>query len=132
MSRLKKILSLCTLALSVSSTLHPVSAQTVTQQCKDISILPTELMVTESRDHAGNHTDIHTFNRFFTYQVPHDGRPSTNVVATKFRPAHAAWRVKDKQGKARDLQHQPGHHEEEDLLLRLRSSLNSAKMDESD
>jgi hypothetical protein len=41
--------------------------QAVTQQCKDISILPTELMVTEARDAAGNYTDIHVFNRFFTY-----------------------------------------------------------------
>jgi len=55
-------------------------------------------MVTESRDHAGNYTDIHTFNRFFTYQVPHDAKPATNIVATKFKPSQAHWRVKDKQG----------------------------------
>jgi len=86
-------------------------------------------MVTEARDHAGNLTDIHVFNRFFTYQVPHDARPTTNVVSTRFKPSQAHWRVKDKQGKNREVDHST---QDEDLLLRLRSSLNSAKMDESD
>ena len=80
------------LALMPSTT----SGQAVTQQCKDIGILPTELTVTEARDADGNLTDIHTFNRFFTYQVPHDARPTANVVATRFAPSMAHWRVHDK------------------------------------
>ena len=95
-SQIFRMVSLCSLALLIGSEKPVAGAQTVTQHCKDMSILPTELMVTESRDHAGNHTDIHMFNRFFTYQVPHDGRPAPNVVSTRFRPAHANWRVKDK------------------------------------
>lgn len=85
-------------------------------------------MVTESRDDHRNLTDIHVFNRFFTYQLPHDARPKTNIVATKFKPSSAHWRVKDKQGKARQFEHSG----EEDLLLRLRATFNAAKMDESD
>lgn len=76
--------------------LRTALGQAVTQQCKDISILPTELTVTEARDADGNYTDIHVFNRFFTYQVPHDARPTSNVVATRFVPSKAHWRVRDK------------------------------------
>jgi len=72
----------------------------VSQHCKDISVLPTELTVTEARDSPGKHTDVHVFNRFFTYQVPHDARTDTNVVATRFAPSKAHWRVKDQQGRS--------------------------------
>lgn len=51
----------------VGAILGTATGQAVTQQCKDISILPTELTVTEARDTTGNYTDIHVFNRFFTY-----------------------------------------------------------------
>ena len=103
--------------------------QAVTQQCKDITILPTELMVTEARDSDQNHTDVHLFNRFFTYQVPHDARAAHNVVATRFSPAKAHWRVNDKQGRS---QTSSGSGETNDLILRLRASLNAARMDDSD
>ena len=85
--------------------------------------------MTEARDTAGNHTDIHVFNRFFTYQVPHDARPASNVVATRFVPAKAHWRVRDKQGRTQTHQPSGGAN---DLVLRLRAALNSAQMDDSD
>jgi hypothetical protein len=88
--------------------------------CDDVSLPARELVLTNARD-SGETTkllDIHTFTRFFTYQLPTPNDSDTNTVKTRFdpRPNH--------------IPTSPGAGTN-DLVLRLRASLRSADMDQT-
>lgn len=85
-------------------------------QCEDVALLPREMELTHGRDTKSKLLDIHTFTRFFTYQIPKDDQQPMNVVETRFDPT--------KDGGEEDKKH--GHH---DHVLRLRASLRAASMD---
>ena len=48
--------------------------------CDDVALMPKTIVPTRARDSKDRLLEIHTFQRFFTYQIPtkEDGR--TNVV----------------------------------------------------
>mmetsp|Transcript_21056 Transcript_21056/g.32601 ORF Transcript_21056/g.32601 Transcript_21056/m.32601 type:complete len:348 (+) Transcript_21056:176-1219(+) len=95
-----------------------VFAQTGAMQCQDVEILPHDLGLTHSKDAASEHLDIHTFSKFFTYQLPTGVDTKTNFVVTRFDPSNGVH----------------GSHEmangQRDLVLRLRATLRSADMDD--
>ena len=74
-----------------------------------------------------NYTDVHVFQRYFTYQVPHDssnhaqpGNPS--IMHMKIDPRKKGWESEPTASNA-----QPN-----DLMLRLRASFRSPRMDSMD
>lgn len=69
-------------------------------------------MVTHAEDEEVGLIDIHTFQRFYTYQLPKENKPVTNQVSTRFSPK--------------------GNDNGNDLILRLRATLRSAGMDSQD
>jgi hypothetical protein len=89
-----------------------VNAQAGAIACDDVVILPSSIAMTSSRDTGTPLLDVHTFTRFFTYQLPSDGPFHTNVVQTRFDASKEGFATTQK-----------------DLILRLRSSMRSARMD---
>jgi hypothetical protein len=88
--------------------------------CDDVALQPHKLPLTYARDSAevSELLDIHTFTKFFTYQMPNATEAETNIVKTRFDP-RAGKGTKDKGGRGG----------RKDLLLRLRASLRAAGMD---
>jgi len=82
--------------------------------CEDVVLPSRHIALTNARDskEANKLLDIHTFTKFFTYQLPTPENSDTNMVKTRFDP-------------------RPNHSGESgnDLVLRLRASLRSADMD---
>lgn len=108
----------------ISNTSIYATAQSASQSCQDVVILPYELTVSQARDVETNLIDIHLFQKFFTYQISKDGQqPVTNVITTRFDPSKAHWRLHESNSL------QPAG---DDLLLRLRTSFMSSRMDFSD
>lgn len=96
-----------------------VGAQSTGQHCEDVSFLPAEIQRTFARDGSGA-LDIHTFNRFFTYQVT---SPSTAVVQTRIDPRN---HTREDGVDVRTIQEDPG-----EMIFRLRASLRSPNMDQT-
>lgn len=88
--------------------------------CDDVALQPHTLPLTYARDSAdvSELLDIHTFTKFFTYQMPNATEADTNIVQTRFDPRAG-------QG----AKNQGGQGGRKDLVLRLRASLRAAGMD---
>jgi hypothetical protein len=60
--------------------------------CEDVGFMPHDILVTRSLESAHNYTDIHTFQRYFTYQLDNGRNQSAGKLVQRFEPAKAAWR----------------------------------------
>ena len=54
--------------------------------CENIALLPHEILITDAMDHKERLMEVHTFQRFFTYQIPTSEDHDMNVVKTRFDP----------------------------------------------
>jgi hypothetical protein len=88
--------------------------------CDDVALQPHTLPLTYARDSAevSELLDIHTFTKFFTYQMPNATEADTNIVQTRFDPRAGP-----------GAREQGGQSGRKDLVLRLRASLRAAGMD---
>jgi hypothetical protein len=50
-------------------------------------VLPHEITLRHASDARAEEIDTHTFLRFFTYQMPYDEEPQTNMIKTRFDPS---------------------------------------------
>ena len=57
--------------------------------CDDVALQPRILPLSYARDSAevSGLLDIHTFTKFFTYQMPNATAAETNIVETRFDPS---------------------------------------------
>lgn len=89
--------------------------------CDDVALLPREMTYTLARDTSEKLLDIHTHQKFFTYQIPTIEDPRTNVVIQRFAPKEEA--------EALGLTDVRGLN---DVVLRLRAEMRAANMDHLD
>lgn len=91
--------------------------------CEDVTVLPREVTYTTAMDSKDKLLDIHTQQKFFTFQLPTKDDNETNVVAYTFSPKNASERL--------DLELKSSTSDN-DLVFRLRATLHSSKMDSVD
>ena len=58
------------MALLACSMLYNSSLVSAKQVCEDVAFMPHEIMATRALETPNNFTDVHLFQRYFTYQVP--------------------------------------------------------------
>ena len=84
--------------------------------------------MTRSLETVKNYTDVHTYQRYFTYQVPPKGMEKYDqTLQMKFDPKNAPWRKHQNSGFTSQY-----NAASNDLVLRLRAEFRSAYMDAMD
>lgn len=91
--------------------------------CEDVNLLPREIAYTTAMDSSEKLLDIHTHQKFFTFQLPTKDVNETNVVTYLFAPRNASERM----GLGLKTPSQ-----EHDLMFRLRAALHASRADSVD
>lgn len=53
-------------------------------QCSDIGFMPQNMFVTYAKDMEGDLVDIHTFNKYFTFQIDRPANQNDGMMKTVF------------------------------------------------
>ena len=88
--------------------------------CDDVALLPRDMTYTLARDSREKLLDIHTHQKFFTYQIPTVEDSRMNIVTQRFAPKNHS----EELGLS--------SHGSNDVVLRLRSQMKAANMDHLD
>ena len=112
------------MALLACSMIYNSALVSAKQVCEDVAFMPHEVMTTKALESANNFTDVHIFQRYFTYQVPDERTLGFDqTMQMKFKPNEAPW----KKGSGSSYNSYGG-----DLIMRLRAEFRSAYMDTID